>query len=177
MNQVFIDNSLLALALITSTVVSKTLKSRKTSLLFAIFLFFPPLVVFLNMWAHTTAVFIMNIRRYNAGTFQYNFTVYSHFLFGIVFILLSGLTIHLTKKYIGGDRKQKHRILWANLVTSLFFLPVVFINPIGTLPVIASLVSSLLLWTWYPFKKRGNDLQDEKLSEGKTAILSTHQPV
>ena len=164
MNQIVIDNSLLIAALLCSIVVSMSMKKRRTGMVFATLLLFPPLLIFLNMWAHTTAVSVANIRRFNAGHFQYTFTVYSHFLFGIFFLLLSGLTIHLSKKYIAGNTSQKRNILLANLATSLFFLPVVFINPIGALPVIASIFSSVILGVWKPFKKQQHS-NNEEISE------------
>jgi hypothetical protein len=170
MNQIVIDNTLLIAALLCSFAVSFLLKKRKTGVVFAGLLLFPPLLIFLNMWAHTTAVAVANIRRFNAGQFQYTFTVYSHFLFGVVFIALSGFTIHLSKKYITGFIEYKRNILVANLVTSLFFVPLILINPIGALPVIASIFSSVLLWVWRPFRKKHQYTQEKVMATAETGV-------
>jgi hypothetical protein len=153
MNQVFIDNSLILLSLICAIIVTKALKQRKTGPFFSTLLLFPSLLIFLNMWAHTVAVIITNIKRFNAGTFQYNFTVYSYLLFGFTFIVLSGFSIHYSKKYIQGEATQILGIYLLNLLTAILFIPVGFINPIGFLPVLASIFSSLVL-LYKPFKQK-----------------------
>jgi hypothetical protein len=154
MNQVYIDNALIGLSIIGAAVVSKCMRGRITGLLFSSLLLIPPLLVFLNMWAHCIAVTVVNIRRYNAGNFQYSFSFYSLLLFGLVFIVLSGTTIHLTKQYICGQRRQKRFVHLLNAITAVLFLPVGFINPIGFLPVICSLVSSSALFLYDLFKMR-----------------------
>ena len=145
MNQLIIDNSLLAVSLITAFITSKLLKERKAGLLLSVLLLFAPLLVFLNMWAHTVAFSAMNIRRMQAGSFQYSFTVYSHFLFGISFITLSGIAIHCTKKYLQGNVQHRRNIFLLNLALSVLFLPVGFINPLGFLPVLTSQFSTFVL--------------------------------
>jgi hypothetical protein len=154
MNQAYIDNGLIALAIIFAAIVSICLRRRITGFLFSTFLLVPPLLVFLNMWAHTVAVTVVNIRRYQTGSFQYSFSFYSHILFGLVFIVLSGTAIHFTRQYICGQRKQKRFIHLLNAATSILFIPVGFLNPIGFLPVIASFVSTLTLLIYDPFKMR-----------------------
>lgn len=174
MNQLLIDNTLLASALLTSIVVSKCLRKRKTSAVFSSFLLFPPLVVFLNMWAHTVAVSIVNIQRYAAGTFHYTFTLYGHFLFGIVFIVLSGLLIHFSRTYVQGNRRQKRKIFLGNLGLALSFFPVFFLNPIGSLPVIAAILSSLILWLWNPYKNESKRFQtiDMKTEQSSQTVAN-----
>lgn len=114
MNQVIIDISLIAALLITAFLAGKFMKQRRAGMLLSTLLLFPPLLLFLNMWAHNFTVSAINIRRIQAGTFQYNVTFYSHFLFGFAFSALSGFGIHCTKKYLLGQLKQRRRI---------FFLP------------------------------------------------------
>lgn len=154
MNHILIDNSLLAASLLIAVIVSKTLKDRKTGILFSTILLFSPLITFLNMWAHTFAVSIVNARRYFAGTFQYNFAFYSLLLFGVVFIVMSGFAIHYSKKYITGDKGKKRSIYLFNLLILLSFLPVVFINPLASLPIIAAIISSVTLIAFNPYKSK-----------------------
>jgi hypothetical protein len=154
MNQVIIDNTLLVIALPSALFVSRQLRDRQAGLLFATFLLFPPVLVFLNMWAHTIAVAVVNVRRMQTGTFHYNFAVYSLFLFGIVFIVLSGFTIHFVNKYLRGNLKDRRTVFLLNLLTTVLFLPVGFINPIGFLPVLASIFSCILLLSDSRYRKR-----------------------
>ena len=154
MNQVLIDNCLIVLSIVTAILISRFLKRRKAGVVFSTLILFPPLLVFLNMWAHTIVISILNVKRYQAGSFHYNFTVYSQLLFGIVFIFLSGATIHFSKKYISGLANQKRNIYLANLATTIFFLPVGFITPIGFLPVLTSIFSSTILFIYNPYKEK-----------------------
>lgn len=157
--------------MIGAVVISNCLKQRKTSVLFSTFLLFPPLVVFLNMWAHTTAVSIVNIQRYIAGTFHYSFTLYGLLLFGVAFILLSGFLIHFSRTYIQGHRQQKRKIFLCNLVLAFCFFPVVFITPIGSLPIFAAILSSLILAFWNPYKtKANNTLTTEPKRKSEAAV-------
>jgi hypothetical protein len=150
MNHVIIDNALLALACVSAILITRFSKGRKAEGVSSFFLLFSPLVVFLNMWAHTVAVSIVNIKRYQAGSFHYSFSFYSLLLFGIVFIIVSGFNIDCSRKIIKGDMRQKPKILWFNLATALLFLPMMFFNPIALLPVLASIVSSVALWLMKP---------------------------
>jgi hypothetical protein len=138
-----IDNALLASAFITALVITRFTKDRKAGAVASFFLLFAPLIVFLNMWAHTVAVLVVNVQRYFAGSFHYSFTFYSLLLFGIVFIVVSGYQIHCARLRIKGDASQKSKIIKLNVLTSVFFIPVVFINPISLLPVLAAIVSSI----------------------------------
>ncbi len=162
MNQTIIDISLISLSLITAVIFSNYMKQRRTGMLYATFLLFPPLLVFLNMWAHTVAVSVLNIRRIQAGAFQYNFTVYSHFLFGIVFIIVSGISIHCVRKFLTGEMKQRRNIFLSNIFMFLFFLPVGLINPIRFLPVLASIFSSFVLLFDHSFRKKLHSKKEVK---------------
>lgn len=146
MNHAVIDNLLLASAFVLSLLITRFTKERKAGSVSSFFLLFAPLVVFLNMWAHTLAVCIVNIKRLQAGSFQYSFAFYGLLLFGIVFIIVSGFNIDFARKRIKGDMNQRGRILWLNLATALLFFPLMFINPIALLPVLASIISSATLW-------------------------------
>lgn len=146
MQSALIDNTLLACAAIVALLITRFTKERKAGAVGSFFLLFGPLVIFLNMWAHTIAVSIVNIKRAQAGSFQYSFTFYGLLLLGSVFIIGSGLNLDLSRKYIKGNLDHKPRILWNNLATALLFLPLAPINPIALLPVLASIVSSLSLW-------------------------------
>lgn len=143
MNHAIIDNALLALACIFALLITRFTKKRTAGAVGSFFLLFAPLVIFLNMWAHTVAVSIVNIKRYQAGTFQYSFSFYGLLLFGVVFIISSGFNIDCARKRIKGDMSQKSKILWLNLATALLFLPLIFINPLAFLPILASIVSSV----------------------------------
>lgn len=145
MNQVIIDNSLLVIAGITALLVTRFTKERKIPVVASFFLLFCPLIIFLNMWAHTIAVLIVNYNRYQSGSFQFSFHFYSLLFLGIVFIMVSGINISCARKRIKGDVTQKSLMHWMNAVTALLFLPLIFINPISLLPVLASIASSITL--------------------------------
>lgn len=154
MNQAYIDNALIGLSIIGASAISLFLRRRMTGFLFSSILLFPPLLVFLNMWAHFIAVTVVNIQRSKTDSFQYSFSFYSLLLFGLVFILLSGTAIHFTRQYVCGQRRQKRFIYIVNGITAVLILPVGFLNPIGFLPVICSIVSTLALIIYDPFKMR-----------------------
>jgi hypothetical protein len=154
MNQAYIDNALIGLSFIGASAISLCLRRRMTGFLFSSILLFPPLLIFLNMWAHFIAVAVVNIQRSTAGNFQYSFSFYSLLLFGLVFIVLSGTVIHFTRLYVCGQRRQKKFIYIVNGITAVLILPVGFLNPIGFLPVICSIISSLALLLYDPFKMR-----------------------
>jgi hypothetical protein len=145
MNQALIDNSLLGSAFILALLITRFTRQRKAGSIASFFLLFAPLIVFLNMWAHTVAVSIVNIKRFQAGNFQYTFSFYALLLLGIVFIVVSGFNLDCSRKIIRGDLRQKSKIYWLNLATAMLFLPLIFINPIASLPVLAAIVSSLTL--------------------------------
>lgn len=151
MNQTLIDNALLVSAAVIALLITRFSKERKTGSISSFFLLFSPLIVFLNMWAHTIAVLIVHFKRYQAGSFQYSFHFYSLLLFGVVFIIASGINISLARKRLHGDTTTSATIHWLNLGTALLFLPTVLLNPIGLLPVLASLVSSAALKLIKPF--------------------------
>ena len=145
MNNTLIDIALLVASSITALLIARFSKDRKAGLISSFLLLFSPLIIFLNMWAHTVAVLIVNYKRYLAGTFQYSFSFYSLLLFSVVFIVVSGINISCARKRIKGDMSQKPRILWLNGGTAILFLPLMLINPIALLPVIASVISSITL--------------------------------
>lgn len=145
MNQPLIDNLLLLGAFISAVLIVKPSRGRRMHLLPSFFLLFAPFIIFLNMWAHTFAVLIVNYKRYLSGTFEYGFHFYSLILFGIVFIGVSGIQIHYTRKLISGHQAHKRKIHTLNIITASLFLPLFFVNPLGLLPVIASVISSLTL--------------------------------
>jgi hypothetical protein len=168
MNQVLIDNSLLVSAFIIAILVVRFTADRKAGAVGSFFLLFSPLVIFLNMWAHTVAVLIVNYKRYTAGTFKFGFGFYSLILLGVVFIVVSGINIHLARKRVKGDVSHVRSIHWLNFATAVLFLPVVFINPIASLPVLASLASSITLIFMKPFHSRL--IYDNKAIYGTTDV-------
>jgi len=159
MNQTLIDNSLIVLSILGAIAIAKYSKKRQASFVFSFFIIFPPLLVFLNMWAHTIAVLVLNVQRWLAGTFRFTFLFYSQILFGLVFIFLSGITIHYSRKRMEGDEKQFRTILLLNAITAVLFLPVGFLNPIGFLPVIAAVLSTITLLIGRGLKKKMNPEQ------------------
>ena len=145
MDQAVIDNLIRLISLLTALLVLRFSKNRMTGIISSFFLLFAPLVIFYNMWAHTLAVLIVYYKKYLLGNFQYTFHFYSLVFFGVIFILLSGYNISCALKSIKGDLSQKRKIHMLNFATALLFIPMVFINPIASLPVIASIVSSISL--------------------------------
>ncbi|HET7897532.1 MAG TPA: hypothetical protein VFL47_07680 [Flavisolibacter sp.] len=99
MNTVFIDNALLATAGLTALLMTRFSRQRKTGFAGSFFLLFSPLIIFLNMWAHTIAVLVVNYQRYLVGSFHYSFAFYSLLLFGVVFIVV------IPNGYQGGDKR------------------------------------------------------------------------
>ena len=154
MNQALIDNSILVSSFIIAILIVLFSRNRTAGAIGSFFLLFAPLVIFLNMWAHTVAVLIVNYKRYAAGTFRFGFSFYSLLLLGVVFIMVSGINIHLARKRIRGEHSHVRLMHWLNFVTAMVFLPVVFINPIASLPVMASLASSITLRLMKPFRSR-----------------------
>lgn len=152
MNQAFIDNAILLIAALTALLIIRFTKQRNAGRLSSFLLLLSPLIIFLNMFAHTVAVLVVNLKRYQAGSFQYNFHFYSLMLFGIVFMVVSSINISCARKRIKGDLEQKSRMLWLNLGTALLFLPLIFINPIALLPVLASILSSVTLILMKPIR-------------------------
>lgn len=153
MNTALIDNLLLATACLIALLLTRFLKDRQTGLAAAFFLLFPPLLVFLNMWAHTIAVVVVNYKRYLSGSFQYSFRFYSLLLFGVVFLVVSGLNLAQAKKLIRGDASRKTILHWLNGGTAVLFLPLAAINPIALLPVLASVVSSITVLLQKPTQR------------------------
>ena len=147
MNQVIIDNSLLLSSGIIAALIVRSTRQRQVGGFASFLLLFSALVVFLNMWGHTVAVLAVNYKRYLSGGFQYSFAFYALLLLGIIFILVSGFNIHYCRKIIKGDTTHHQTILWLNGATALGFLPLMPINPIALLPVIASVVSTICLLT------------------------------
>lgn len=145
MTQTLIDNTLLALSLVTAILLVLLGSKRRTAIVPAVLLLYSPFVVFLNMWAHNVAVLVASYNRYLAGVFVYDFRFYSLLLFGAVFIVVSGLNFNYARKIINGDSSHKKIIHWLNGLTTLFFLPLFTLNPIALLPVIASVISSITL--------------------------------
>lgn len=143
--QAWIDNSLVLVSLILAIITVRTLKDRSVALATAFFLIFPSMLVFLNMWAHTVAVLIANIKRFGRGTFHYSFHFYGLLLLGFTGIMVSGLAIHYSKKLAQGYRRYKSTLYTIHLIMAAIFLPVGFINPLGFLPVMAAVVSAVTI--------------------------------
>src|SRR5215204_761070 len=139
--QFWIDNSLLIISALLSIVTLRTLKDRIVSPVNGFFLLFPPMLVFMNMWGHSIAVLVVNYQRYQKGTFQYSFIFYGLLLLGFMGLGVSGYIIHYTKKLVRGYHRYKTTVIVLDLVMMTLFLPVVFINPLGFLPVIAGIIS------------------------------------
>ncbi|RYY97637.1 MAG: hypothetical protein EOO11_10310 [Chitinophagaceae bacterium] len=145
MNQALIDNSLLSLACLCALLLTWTTKRRRAGSLPSFLLLFAALVVFLNMWAHTVAVLLVNWARYRSGIFYYTFAFYGQLLLGVTAIFLSGFGIHYARRHIRGVAGQRRSLYWLNAATIALFLPVIPLNPIGALPVLAALLSVLTL--------------------------------
>lgn len=143
--QVLIDNSLILVSIILAILSVRTLKDRSVAAATAFFLIFPSMLVFLNMWGHTVAVLVTNMKRFEKGTFQYSFHFYGLMLLGFTGIVVSGLAIHYAKKLARGYRRYKSTLYTIHLITAALFFPVGFINPLGFLPVLAAVVSTVTI--------------------------------
>ena len=143
--QAWIDSSLLLVSFLLAILTVRLLKARVLSVINGFFLIFPAMLVFLNMWGHTTAVLIVNYQRYQKGTFHYSFVFYGLLLLGFAGILISGLIIHYSKKLARGYHRYRTTLYTLHLVLLILFLPVGFINPIGFLPVMAAVASMITI--------------------------------
>ncbi|GAA4341863.1 hypothetical protein [Flaviaesturariibacter amylovorans] len=142
MNQALIDNTLLSLACLCALAITWTTKRRRAGNLPSFLLLFAALVVFLNMWAHCIAVALVNWNRYRSGIFYYTFAFYGQLLLGVVAILVSGFNIHHVRRHIKGLPRQRPVLYGLNAATAALFLPVIPLNPIGALPVLAAVLST-----------------------------------
>lgn len=143
--QFWIDNSLIVVSLLLAIVTLRSLKHRAVGAIAAFFFLFPPILVFLNMWGHTVAVSITAYKRYAKGTFQYSFHFYGLLLMGLVGIVVSGLIIHYSKKLAQGHRRYKSTVYTLHLIIAALFIPVGFINPLGFMPTLAAILSSVAI--------------------------------
>ena len=138
-----IDFSLIIVSILLSLTTVYALKNKTVRKVPAFFLVFAPMLVFMNMWAHSWAILIVNYERYVKGGFTYSFTFYGLLLMGFAGLMVSGLNIHVSKKMIKGELQYKKTILLLNLITTMIFLPIGFINPLGFLPVLCSIASTI----------------------------------
>ncbi|HEY1113652.1 MAG TPA: hypothetical protein VGE66_08815 [Chitinophagaceae bacterium] len=143
--EVWIDNSLLLVSILVAIVTVRSLRDRSVAFITGFFLIFPSILVFLNMWAHTVAVLVTNYQRYGKGTFQFSFHFYGLLLLGFTGIMVSGLAIHYAKKLARGYRRYKSTLYTVHFILATLFFPVGFINPLGFLPVLAAIVSTVTL--------------------------------
>ena len=137
MNQNSIDSSLLSAALPCSVSCKPVVEKAATGLLFAILLLLSAFLIFL---LHMGAYKGSNYRYYPSFSRRY----FPELFYGLQpFFIWCRLSFpermhhsFLQKIHCKGAG-HKHSIVWLRLVTSLFFLPVIPINPIGALPVLA----------------------------------------
>lgn len=163
MNQPLIDNAILATAFITAILMVKYGHERKMHAIRAFLLLFSPLVIFYNMWGHTVAVTSVYYQRYVLGTFDPGFHFYSVAMLGIVFIIISGMNIHVAKKIIQGNEYVRFKIHILNAITAFYFSWFIVVNPISLLPVLCSLVSSGVLFFDTLKNRQGNDIVLQKV--------------
>lgn len=109
-----------------------------------------PSVAFMHMWAHMFAVVIVSVGRAQQGTFQYDLRFYALLQMGVVLLLLSGLSLHVIRRWAEGSPQLRKPLVAMALLQMAFSFPLFPFNPIGLLPGLAAL---LLLGTLFLLKQ------------------------
>jgi hypothetical protein len=116
-----------------------------------------PATTFVHMWAHMFAIGLVNIMRYQRGEFEYNIRFYALLQLGIVMLLLSGLSLHVIRRWAGGHAALMRPLVGMALLQMLFSFPLYPFTPIGTLP---GLGAGLLLLVLYFSRQQIQRLQE-----------------
>ena len=141
-NKPFVDVLMLAVSLLGTALFCRFLfrhphfTGRKAALFAMVFLAMNP---FMNLWAHQFAIGISAFVRWQQGLFVYDFRFYSLMLLGAVFIGLGGYLLAQLGALSRGVVTARRFIRRACLLQMLCSLPLFPLNPIGLMPVLASL--------------------------------------
>lgn len=142
-NTQVVDLSLIALALILGgfSAFNYTKKQRTSVKAFPMFLVWTAgLWCLLNWIGHILAVFYVSSQAIMDGSFTYSYYFYSLIFMGIVFFLLSLLQLRIISKMSQkGIGPYKH-LKWVSAMIILLSLPIIPLNPLGSLPVISSII-------------------------------------
>lgn len=104
-----------------------------------------PATAFVHMWAHLFAISLVNILRYTRGEFEYNLRFYALMQLGIVLLLISGLSLHIIRRWATGGPALERPLLVLAGLQMLFSFPLYPFNPIGMLPGLAAVLLLLVL--------------------------------
>jgi hypothetical protein len=141
-NKPFVDVLMLAVSLLGTVLFCRFLfrhphfTGRKAALFAMVFFAMNP---FMNLWAHQFAIGISAFVRWRQGLFVYDFRFYSLMLLGAVFIGLGGYLLAQLGELSRGVATARRSICRVCLLQMLCSLPLFPLNPIGLMPVLASL--------------------------------------
>ncbi len=141
-NKPFVDVLMLAVSLLGTVLFCRFLfrhphfTGRKAALFAMVFFAMNP---FMNLWAHEFAIGISAFVRWQQGLFVYDFRFYSLMLLGAVFIGLGGYLLAQLGELSRGVATAPRSIRRVCLLQMLCSLPLFPLNPIGLMPVLASL--------------------------------------
>ena len=142
-NTQIVDITLIALALISGAFYAKDIsKKQKTSVkIIPLFVIWSAgFWCLLNWIGHSLGVLYVNIPAIINGTFMYTFYFYSLMFMGVVFMLLSFLQLNLIKKMSEQGTSPYKALKRVSALIIILSLPIIPLNPIGALPVIAAVV-------------------------------------
>lgn len=141
-NKPYLDAIMLAVSLLGTVLFCRFLyrhphfTGRKAPLFAMVFFAMNP---FVNLWGHEFAIGIAAFSRWQRGLFGYDFRFYSLMLLGAVFIGLGGYLLARIGELSRGNATARRYIVRACAFQVLLSLPLFPLNPIGLMPVLASL--------------------------------------
>jgi Kef-type K+ transport system membrane component KefB len=104
-----------------------------------------PSTAFVHMWAHLFAISIVNFLRFTRGEFEYNLRFYALMQLGVVLLLISGLSLHVIRRWAAGAPALERPLIALAGLQMLFSFPLYPFNPIGMLPGLAAVLLLLVL--------------------------------
>jgi hypothetical protein len=152
-----IASAIVAIFLATTTIRKSIFSLRAIP---AFFMFFGPAVIFVHMICHIGDISYNTFQGIKSGNFTYNFRFYSLMLMGVVLIYSSLLLLQQIKKFLVVGAYAN--VLKTMLMIFVVSAPTIPFTPIGSLPVIACIITLVAM----PFvRKIKNDvLQSNSLA-------------
>jgi hypothetical protein len=131
-----VASAIVAIILATTTIRKSVFPLRAVP---AFFMFFGPAVIFVHMVFHTGNISYNTFQGIQLGTFTYNFRFYSLMLMGLVLIYSSATLLQRIKNFLVGGSYAS--VLKAMLMIFVVSAPTIPFTPIGSLPVIACIIT------------------------------------
>ena len=162
------------IALIISVIVAlimSVITVRKSSVVLrpiaAFFIFFGPASILVHMGFHIGLISFNAIEKLKKGSFTYDFRYYSLMLMAVAIIYCAGLLLQRLRDFLEGESFT--RVLRAMAMIIAVSAPTIPLNPIGSLPTIACIITLSTL----PFAR----LKKKKLMVGKKYPKATRSTV